>query len=142
LSGVNKIRLPLVTDPDNQWFVAVRVLINGKLVPVTFKIDTGCNALVLSHSTLEKFGDIVDEASLSKLPPVSGKLASGGDHLFRKLGTVSLFYDKKKEVHICDTQAICHTTHETHDLLGTDVLRRFSGVVFNLTGDKCMELLK
>ena len=109
---------------------------------VKFKIDTGCNTLVLSHSTLKSLGYSAKQADLSKLPPVKAALASGEEHMFRKLGAVSLFRDDKQAIQICKADSICHSTHETNDLLGTEVLRQFSGVSFDLTANKYMELKK
>ena len=134
------IKFDMEVDPDNQWFVNVWVAISGRNVFVRFKVDTGCNSLVLSHRTLNKLRISTDKADLSKLMPVPGKLASGDKHTFRKLGAVSLCQDKNQAVQICKADAICHSTHETHDLLGTEVLRQFSNVTFGLIGDKYMEL--
>jgi len=39
-------------------------------------------------------------------------------------------------VPICNASVICHTTQETNDLLGTEVLRQFSGVTFGLIDDR------
>jgi len=134
------MKLELKIDSNNQWFVPVWVVLGNKKHRVDFKVDTGCNSLVLSHSTLENMGYSTKEMDLAKLPPLPGKLASGDEHTFRKLGAVSLFKDKNKSVTICNADAICHSTQETHDLLGTEVLRQFSGVMFGLTDDKYMEL--
>jgi len=134
------MKLDLRVDDNNQWFVYIWVAIGGKLKRVEFKADTGCNSLVLSHSTLEGMGFSVEKSDLSKLPPMPGKLASGDIHTYRKLGAVSLYQNKGQTAQICKVDAICHSTRETHDLLGTEVFRRFSGVSFNLVGDKYVEL--
>jgi hypothetical protein len=134
------MKLDLRVDNNNQWFVPVWVVIGEKKYRVEFKIDTGCNSLVLSHSTLEAIGISIKEPDLSKLPPIAGRLASGDKHTFRKLGEVSLYQDKNQTLLICKPDATCHTTRETNDLLGTEVLRRFNGVSFFLIGDKYMEL--
>jgi len=130
----------LKIDSQNQWFVWIWVSIGNRKALVKFKIDTGCNAMVLSHGTLKSLGYSTKEAGLSKLPPVVGTIASGEEHTFRKLGKISLCKDDKQAVQICEADAICHSTHETHDLLGTEVFRQFSGVSFNLVGDRHMEL--
>jgi len=134
------MRFELKVDGRNQWFVYVWVSIGEKKTYVEFKIDTGCNALVLSHSTLSDLGFSIKEADLAKLSPMSGKLASGDIHTYRKLGAVSLYQNKGQMAQICKVDAICHSTRETHDLLGTEVFRQFSGVSFNLVGDRHMEL--
>jgi len=134
------MKLRLEVDSHNQWFVWAWVVVGKQKYQVRFKVDTGCNALVLSHSTLEGLGVSIKEADLLKLSPVSGKLASGDKHIFRKLGEVSLFQDKAQTSQICKADAICHSTKETHDLLGTEVLRQFSDVSFRLVGDMHMEL--
>jgi hypothetical protein len=118
------------------------VKISNRSKLVRFKVDTGCNAVVLSHKTLKRLGCPTDSGALSKLPGVTGTQVSGDVQNFKMLGEISLFDDNRKSIHICDTQAVCHETHETHDLLGTEALRKFRGVLFNLHGDKFMELLK
>jgi hypothetical protein len=134
------MKIYLEIDNYNQWFVPVWVAIGGRIKRVEFKVDTGCNSLVLSHSTLEIMGFSVSKAGLSKLPPAYGKLASGDKHTLRKLGAVTLYQDKGQTVQICKADAICHTTQETNDLLGTEVLRQFTGVSFGLVDDRFMEL--
>ena len=136
------MKLDLEIDSCNQWFATLGVLRGGIIMPVSFKIDSGCNALILSHDTLRKFGCIINRTELSKLPAVSGAVVSGDMHMFRKLGSVSLFNDAKRSIHICDAQALCHATHETHDLLGTAVFQHFNSIAFKLTGKKYMELIK
>jgi hypothetical protein len=105
---------------------------------VEFKIDTGCNSVVLSHKTLKRFG--LAENDLSKLPQITGIQASGENHPYRKLGAVSLH--QSKNTLICKTEAVCHATHETHDLIGTEVFMQFCKLAFNLSGNKYMELVK
>ena len=132
------IKIDMETDSRKQWFAHMWVIIGKKAVFVEFKVDTGCNAVVLSRKTLKKFG--LDEIDLCKLPKTSGIQASGENHPYRKLGAVSLH--QSKTTPICKTEAVCHATHETHDLIGTEVFQQFAGVSFNLLGNKYMELLK
>jgi hypothetical protein len=134
------MRFELTVDRNNQWFVQLWVSVGGRKALITFKVDSGCNSLVLSHRTLGKLGILTDKDTLAKLPEVPGKLASGDIHTYRKLGAVSLYQNKGQTAQICKVDAICHSTRETHDLLGTEVFRRFSGVSFNLVGDKYVEL--
>jgi len=105
-------------------------------------VDTGCNALILSHRTLKLLGIATDEARLSKLPEVEGSLASGIIDIFRNMGEISLCHDNKQADPIGKIPALCHAARQTHDLLGTEVLRLFDNVLFNLKGDKHMELVK
>jgi len=132
--------IDLRVDTHNQWFVSLWVSVSGRKTYTEFKVDSGCNSLVLSHKTLKKLGVSADKENLSKLTSVPGKLASGDTHIYKKLGAVSLFKDKGQTTQVCKADAICHYTQETHDLLGTEVLRQFSGVTFGLVGDKFMEL--
>jgi hypothetical protein len=136
------MKIKLSVDPYDQWFVRIVVSIAGKTAPVTFKVDNGCNSLVLSHDTLEKLGLSVDSSVLEKLPSKIGRLASGEKHTFKELGMVSLSRADKKLTPICNAQAICHATRETRDLLGTEVFKQFTDVNFRLSDDKYMELLK
>ena len=71
------MKFELIVDAYNQWFVFMWVFLGGRKVFTRFKIDTGCNAVVLSHRTLNKLGFSTDETGLSKLPAISGALASG-----------------------------------------------------------------
>jgi predicted aspartyl protease len=136
------VKIELSIDTNHQWFVSVWVELQERRQEVRFKVDTGCNALVLSHSTLKKLGFSVSEASLSKLQSITGKHADGEKSNYKNLGEVSLFSAENQEGHICNAPAICHATRKTNDLIGTAVLKQFCKVDFNLVGDKYMELLK
>jgi len=136
------MKFDLTVDRHKQWFVPVWVSIGGRKALITFKVDSGCNSLVLSHRTLSKLGIPTDNDTLSKLPEIPGALASGTTDIFRKLGAVSLFHDKKQSAQIGKIPAICHAARQTHDLLGTEVLGLFDGIGFNLKGNKYMELIK
>lgn len=136
------MKIKLTVDPHNQWFVRMFVTIGGKGVPVTFKVDNGCNSLVLSHDTLGKLGVSINAADLEKLPSKTGRLASGEKHTFKGRGAVSLYRTGNQPVHICNAEAICRGTRETRDLLGTEVLSQFTDVHFRLSGNTYMELLK
>ena len=124
MSEPSKVSVKLEVDNHNQWFVSILIKIGNISKPVRFRVDTGCNAVVLSHSTLKKLGLDTSEANLAKLPEISGALASGNNHKFRKLGKVSLHKGNKQFTHICTAEAICHATHETNDLLGTEAFRQ------------------
>ncbi|MCL2388712.1 MAG: hypothetical protein FWC89_14370 [Defluviitaleaceae bacterium] len=139
---MNGLRINLIVDKDNQWFARIWVVLGKRKEVVYFKIDTGCNAVVLSHDTLKRLGFATGSKALSNLPNITGTQVSGDKQVFKKLGTISLYRDREQSVHICDTQAICHAVHETNDLIGTEALRQFCGVNFNLTDKKYMELIK
>jgi predicted aspartyl protease len=134
------IVIKLEVDNSNQWFVSVWVKIRERSKRVRFKVDTGCNAVVLSRKTLENLGFSTSESDFAKLPSVVGKQASGEKHTFKELGNVSLYRDKLQTVHIGNVSAICHATHETNDLLGTEALQQFCGIYFNLGNEKYIEL--
>ena len=136
------MKIKLTIDPHNQWFVRIYVAIGTKSTPVTFKVDNGCNSLVLSHDTLAKLGVSTNATHLGKLPSKTGRLASGEKHIFKVLGAVSLYRAGSRPVHVCNAEAICHETRETRDLLGTEVLKQFTDVHFHLSGNTYMELLK
>jgi len=134
------MRIALRTDPYEQWFASVLVTIHGRTSEVEFKVDTGCNSLVLSHSTLKRFGIPTDAATLGKLPDESVRLASGEKSPFKRLGEVALHHTDRN--YICRAPAICHATRKTNDLMGTVVFRQFTGVNFSLAVEKYMELMK
>ncbi|MCL2357252.1 MAG: hypothetical protein FWC70_08875 [Defluviitaleaceae bacterium] len=136
------MKLKLRVDSNKQWFVSMWVVKGGAKYRVEFKVDNGCNALVLSHDTMKKLGFSTAAADLEKLPNKTGRLASGEKHTFKNLGAVSLYRTGKQPVHICNAEAICRATHETNDLIGTEVLNQFTDVNFHLSGNKYMELLK
>ncbi|MCL2356598.1 MAG: hypothetical protein FWC70_05480 [Defluviitaleaceae bacterium] len=136
------MKFELTVDHANQWFIWAWVHIAGRKAYTQFKVDTGCNALILSHRTLKLLGITTDEAELSKLPEISGALAGGTTDIFRKLGAISLYCDKGQAIYAGKIPALCHATRQTHDLLGTEVLRLFSGVSFSLKGNKFMELIQ
>jgi len=140
MSAKKSLAFKLTVDKNNQWFVSAWVVLNQRKTVARFKIDTGCNALVLSHSTLKSLGLSVKSTDLSKLPNETAKLASGETSSFKKLGAVSLYTDKPQSVLICNAQAICHATRATNDLMGTEVFSQFTGVNFNLATEKYLEL--
>ena len=141
MNQLNKVSVKLEVDNHNQWFTSILIKIGNVSKPVRFKIDTGCNAVVLSHSTLKKLGLDTSATNLARLPEIHGTVASGDEHKFKKLGKVSLHKGNKQLTHICDVEAICHASHETNDLLGTEAFRQFSGVTFALADNKRMELV-
>lgn len=136
------VRRELIVDENNQWFVFIWIELQGRITEVRFKVDTGCNAVVLSHGTLRRLGFSAKSEDLAKMPPETGRLASGEKSDFRSLGEISLHTDKSRAGHICDVNALCHATRKTNDLLGTAAFKQFFGVDFSLKGEKYMELLK
>lgn len=136
------MKLKLRVDSNKQWFVSMWVVKGGTKYRVEFKVDNGCNALVLSHDTMKKLGFSTAPIDLGKLPKKTGRLASGEKHTFKTLGMVSLFRTGSQPTHVCNAEAICHATMETNDLLGTEVLNQYTDVNFHLSDNKYMELLK
>jgi len=134
------MKITLRTDPYEQWFASVLVTMHGRTSTVEFKVDTGCNSLVLSHSTLKKLGIPTETEKLNKLPDESVRLASGEKSPFKRLGEVALHHANGN--YICRAPAICHATRKTNDLMGTVVFRQFTGVNFSLAAAKYMELMK
>jgi hypothetical protein len=115
-------------DKRNQWFVDITTVINNTDIVVAYKVDTGCNGLILSHATLKQFGISTTAESLANLKSAA---ASGiaEDIKLRELGEVTLYYDK---LLIGTFRAYCHPTRETHDLLGSPVLQAFDKVGIDL----------
>jgi len=142
MTAQKTVRLELSVDSNHQWFVTMWVLVQGRIKSVDFKVDTGCNALVLSHGTLRRLGFSGSEPDLAKLQSVTGKHADGEKSNYKSLGEISLFSHNNQVGHICNAPAICHASRKTNDLIGTAVLKQFCKVDFNLTGDKYMELMK
>jgi hypothetical protein len=115
-------------DTRNQWFVIVKTVVGDMGIPVAYKVDTGCNGLILSHATLKQFGMSTTAKSLSKLKSAN---ASGiaEDIKLGEVGMATLYYDK---LLIGTFRAYCHPTRETHDLLGSPVLQAFEKVDIDL----------
>ena len=88
MSAMKSITFKLTVDKNNQWFVSAWVVLSQHKAVVRFKIDTGCNTLVLSHSTLKSLGLSVKGTDLLKLSDETAKLASGEICSFKKLGAV------------------------------------------------------
>ena len=104
------MRFTLRVDPYEQWFASVLVTMHDRTSTVEFKIDTGCNSLVLSHSSLKRFGISTDATMLGKLPDESVRLASGEKSPFKRLGEVALHH--ADGVYICNAPAICHAARK------------------------------
>ena len=137
-----KTRIELDVDASNQWFASIWVKVRDRHRRVRFKIDTGCNAVILSHGTLKKLGFSTAVMDLAKLPSMTGKLASGETTAFKQIGKLTLYKGSELGVPICEANAICHATHNTNDLLGTEVFKQFANVKFKLSGKQpYMELL-
>ncbi|MCL1845018.1 MAG: hypothetical protein FWF77_03855 [Defluviitaleaceae bacterium] len=68
------MKMRLRTDSHNQWFVSAWVVIATRKVFVEFKVDNGCNGLVLNHKTLDDLGFSSNIKDLSKLPDATGTL--------------------------------------------------------------------
>ena len=64
------IGIDLEIDRNNQWFAFVWVKLGKRSAIVRFKIDTGCNALVLSHKTLKALGYSSTKDNLSLSFPI------------------------------------------------------------------------
>jgi hypothetical protein len=111
----------MTVDKDGQWFVyaSVQFKQGGKAKDVEFKVDSGANVILLSKSTLKKFGFDASADSLSKLPNSPATVGSGSEVVFKSLGKVRLY---RGDLYIGNFKAICHPKRETHDLLGSNVL--------------------
>ena len=134
----SKLSLPVLIDARGQILTTLRVAIGKSTADVYFKIDTGCNVVLLSHSSLEELGIQTSADALRKLPPVSATIGDGSMADFRIVGDVNLFSGK---THICAVKAICHTTQKTRNLLGTSVLHKFSRYIVQVRGTTYLELI-
>ena len=56
MNNDSDIKLKLRVDSTNRWFVSVWIFVGKNKSRIEFKVDTGCNSLVLSHSTLKNLG--------------------------------------------------------------------------------------
>ena len=128
-----KIRMQI--DKQNQWFTNISVVVDKRIAKTEFKIDTGCNCLLLSHITLQKLG--LCASDIAKLPDAAATSVSERIPL-KRVGKVSLYYGKNL---IGTFDAHCHATRSTNDLLGSPILQKFKQVHFDLTAESTMTLL-
>ena len=131
------MKIPISIDSKNQIFATLRVVLNKASIDVRFKIDTGCNVVLLSRSTLADLGFATSHDTLLKLPIVQASVGDGSKTNFRQAGLVALY---SGNLHISSVPVICHTTKNTRDLLGTSVLHKFSKYTIHVKGKMYLEL--
>jgi hypothetical protein len=94
------------------------------VLEVEFKIDNGCNIVLLNKDTLRDLGFDVTKEALSKLPNESASLAVGTVSNFKCVGMIVMATETKK--FICGVKVYCHANKTTRDLLGTSALHQFN----------------
>ena len=125
-----------------EWRVSldVRLRPDSACKPVDFKVDSGCNTVLLSHVSLKLLGMRTIQEELGRLPKKEANIATGEIRTFKSLGKVALSLGG---VSIGEFDAICHPTRQTKDLLGSNVLMACKNLGFKF-GDMSymtMELL-
>jgi hypothetical protein len=68
LNATLPIRLSISIDPYNQIFVSLTIAANNANAEAFFKIDTGCNAVILSRKTLNDLGIDTTPKALAERP--------------------------------------------------------------------------
>ena len=63
---MSSFQIPVDIDIDNQVLSTLKVANGTKVADVRFKIDTGCNIVVLNHDTLKDLGFGVTQQSIRK----------------------------------------------------------------------------
>ena len=57
------MRISIIIDSNKQIKTSLKVAIKGRVTDVRFKLDTGCNSVLLSKDTLRQLGiDVSPEA--------------------------------------------------------------------------------
>ncbi|MDR2167747.1 MAG: retroviral-like aspartic protease family protein [Clostridiales bacterium] len=130
-------KLPIHIDNSGQILVTLTVAANNRSIDVDFKLDTGCNSVVLSRETLEKLGVKTDAATMSKRAPIEASVADGSVVSFRQAGNVNLYSGRDG---LGEIDVICHATHETRNLLGTSALHKFARYAINVKDYQYLEL--
>jgi len=122
---------------NNQIFTDLTISANNKSISAEFKIDTGCNTVLLNHRVLNRLGIDTSKETLEKLPIARASIADGTTENYRHIGNIALYTGNK---HICDVPVICHTSKETRNLLGTTVLHLFNKYSFQVKENTVLEL--
>jgi predicted aspartyl protease len=126
-----RIFIPARIDSFGQILIELRVLTGNVVADVLFKMDNGCNSVMLNHKTLRNFGINTSPKALEKYPVIGANIVDGSDANFRQIGNFSISYGK---MHIATVPVICHAQRETRNLLGTSVLHKFSKYAVNVKG--------
>ncbi|MDR2168191.1 MAG: hypothetical protein LBE35_10145 [Clostridiales bacterium] len=128
-----KLKIPIIIDKQsNVIFVTLTVVINNKVADIPFKLDTGCNSVVLKHKTLQAFGIDTTSKAMRNKPSMPGRLADGTSSNFKQVGDIALYSNGNL---LAKTGVICHATQETNNLLGTSVLHRYLSYKIQVGGD-------
>ena len=135
---MNKIIVPIDVS-GGQFFVDLTVSANSKILEVDFKIDTGCNVVVLSRNTLKRFGIDVSQKALEKKKIPKTSIADNSMVHYRIVRNISLYSGR---IFICEVPVICHTTRQTNNLLGVGVLHKFEKYAIQLKGETRMALFR
>jgi len=137
LPKVSSLKIPIRIDANNQIFTTLTAIHNKTPIDVYFKIDNGCNAVIIRRNTLKSLGFDTSVQSLNKLPVVNAKLADGRVTNFRQVGEILLIHNNCR---ICTVPVICHLTRQTNDLLGTSVLHKFGSYTISTRGKTYLTL--
>jgi hypothetical protein len=137
LPTVESLKIPVMIDAKNQVITTLNVAANNKQLDVVFKIDNGCNAVLMWRDSLKDLGFDVSQAALNKLPEIGATLGDGSVVNFRQIGEVVLIH---KNCKICSVPVVCHTSKNTRNLLGTSVLHKFGSYMINTRGKTFLTL--
>jgi hypothetical protein len=137
IQKIASLKIPIRIDASDQIFTTLTAVHKKMSVDVYFKIDNGCNAVIIRRNTLKSLGFDTSPQALGKLPEVNAKLADGRAVNFRQVGEIVLIHGNCR---ICSVPVICHLTRQTNDLLGTSVLHKFASYMINTRGKTFLTL--
>jgi predicted aspartyl protease len=137
LPTVGTLQIPIRIDENGQELVTL-ITANGNVaIKTLFKIDSGCNAVLMRRGSLQALGFDTSEAALNKLPDVGASLSDGSTAAFKQVGEIVLIHGQCR---ICAVPVICHATKNTRNLLGTSVLHKFNSYKISTRGRAFLEL--
>jgi len=134
---IDTLQIPIRIDGNGQELVTLITANENKSIRTLFKIDSGCNAVLMRRSALQALGFDTSEAALSKLPDVGASLSDGSTTAFKQVGEIILIHGTCR---ICTVPVICHASKNTRNLLGTSVLHRFNSYKISTRGKAFLEL--
>jgi len=134
---IGTLKIPIYIDKNGQELTTLITAAGDRAIKTLFKIDSGCNAVLMRRGALQALGFDTSEQALSKLPNVGASLSDGSTTAFKQVGEIVLIHGTCR---ICTVPVICHATKDTRNLLGTSVLHKFASYKVSTRGKTFLEL--
>ena len=137
LPTIANLQIPIRIDENGQEWVTLITAAENKSIKTLFKIDSGCNVVLMRRSALQALGFDTSMVALSRLPDVGASLSDGSVASFKQVGEIALIHGTCR---ICTVPVICHATKSTRNLLGTSVLHKFNSYKVTTRGKPFLTL--